>query len=94
MQIQNRIFIDGSRGPLSAVGGRPVQVINAVLRIRAQKFRSSASFRAGRRGHRIDVGAGPKLFAAQNSRQTHAVSEVNTGYALGSRRVGFKVFAT
>jgi hypothetical protein len=25
---------------------------------------------------RIDVGPGPKLFAAQNSRQTHAVSEV------------------
>jgi hypothetical protein len=49
MQIQNRIFIDGSREPLSAVGGRPVRVINAVLRIRAQKFRPSASFRAGRR---------------------------------------------
>jgi hypothetical protein len=49
MQIQNRNFIDGSREPLSAVVGRPVHVINAVLRIRSQKFRSSASFRAGRR---------------------------------------------
>jgi hypothetical protein len=38
MQIQNKIFIDGSREPLFAVGGRPVQVINAVLRIRAQKI--------------------------------------------------------
>ena len=48
-QIQNKIFIDGGRDPLSAVGSRPVHVINVVLRIRAQKFRSSASFRAGRR---------------------------------------------
>jgi len=38
MQIQTRIFIDGSREPLVAVGSRPVQVINAVLRIRAQKI--------------------------------------------------------
>lgn len=30
MQMQDKIFIDGSRGPLSAVGGRPVHVINAV----------------------------------------------------------------
>jgi hypothetical protein len=48
MQIQNMIFIDGSREPLSAVGGRPVHVINAGMRIRAQKVRTSASFRAGR----------------------------------------------
>src|SRR5471032_986166 len=41
MQIQYKIFIDGSREPLSAVGGRPVHVINAVLRFRARKFRSS-----------------------------------------------------
>jgi hypothetical protein len=39
MQRQNKIFIDGSREPLSAVRSRPVRVINAVLRIRAQKFR-------------------------------------------------------
>src|SRR5450756_1522045 len=31
MQIQNRIFIDGSRGPLSGVGGRPVHVIATML---------------------------------------------------------------
>ena len=35
-QIRISIFIDGSRGPLSAVGGRPVHVINAVLPICAQ----------------------------------------------------------
>jgi hypothetical protein len=40
MHLQNKIFIDRSREPLSGVGGRPVHVINAVLRIRAQKFRS------------------------------------------------------
>jgi hypothetical protein len=33
MHIQNKSFIDGSREPLSAVGGRPVHVINAVLRV-------------------------------------------------------------
>jgi hypothetical protein len=35
MQRQNKIFIDGSREPLVAVGSRPVQVINAR---RADKF--------------------------------------------------------
>jgi len=38
MHIQNKSFTDGSREPLFAVGGRPVRVINAVLRIRPQKI--------------------------------------------------------
>src|SRR5260370_22572657 len=45
MQIQNRIFIDGSRGPLSGVGRPTGHVINAVLRIRAQKLRSEKGAR-------------------------------------------------
>src|SRR5450759_1504834 len=52
MQMQNTIFVDGSRGPLPAGGGRPVRVINAVLPICAQKFRSWGLFRAGRRDGR------------------------------------------
>ena len=38
MHIQCKIFIDGSRWPLSAVGGRSVHVINAALPICEQKF--------------------------------------------------------
>ena len=43
-----RFFIDGSRELHSGMG-RPVHAINAVSRVRAKKFRSSGSFRAGRR---------------------------------------------
>jgi hypothetical protein len=46
MQLQYKIFIDGNRGLLSAVGGRTVHVINAVLSVCEQKFeQSSASLR-------------------------------------------------
>ena len=38
MQIQSKISIDGSREPLSTVSGRPIHVINAVLRIRAVSY--------------------------------------------------------
>jgi hypothetical protein len=33
--------VSGSREPLAGMGGRSVHVINAALRIRAKKFRSS-----------------------------------------------------
>jgi hypothetical protein len=40
------MFIDGNRGPLSAEGGRTVQVINAALPICERKFdQSRASLR-------------------------------------------------
>ena len=47
MQIQDRIFIDGSRGPLSGVGDRPVHVINAALRIRGRHSGHQPLFKTG-----------------------------------------------
>jgi hypothetical protein len=78
MQMQNRIFIHGRREPLSGVGGRPVHVINAVLRIRAQRFQSTTFFRAGCRDGKLD---GSKVSAQLAQRRLGTKDREGSGAA-------------
>jgi hypothetical protein len=51
MRLQDKIFIDGSRDPLSAVGGRPVRVINMTSLNKAIAVRDALTDRVDALAH-------------------------------------------